>query len=146
MSAIQHHAVSCILHYGGKILLLRRSHRVRTNPGRWSTVAGEVEPGRDPLAVAYDEIREETGMTRSQFRFIRSGLPIEVQPTGRGITLVHPFLFHTTTKNVRLNEEHTGHIWIRPDRLKAYRTVPRFRDLLTSVGVLAPTQRKPAQE
>ena len=129
------HAVSCILSFKEKILLLKRSDKVRTNKGLWSVVAGEVEG--DPYQTALNEIEEETGLARTDIVFIRRGNPFTVNLTMNSITTIHPFLFSTTKNRIRLNWEHDEFRWISTKAIERFQLVPRFLDMLRSVGLIA---------
>lgn len=129
-------AVSSVLRNQGKILLLKRSRAVETNRGKWSTVSGRVEEGRNPREVALEEIQVETGLEPSQIEFVRQGEPIFVRPTGTAETKVYPLLFNTTSRVIQLNWEHTAAVWIRPDDVDVYDTVPKFKLLLRRLELL----------
>jgi ADP-ribose pyrophosphatase YjhB (NUDIX family) len=129
-------AVSCVLENRGQILLLKRSQAVKTNKGKWSTVSGRVEHRWTAADTALEEIRAETGLERRSLGLIRRGRPIYVRPTGTHLTKVVPFLFRVTRRTIRLNQEHTAAVWVRPEEVATYDTVPRFADLLRRLDVL----------
>ena len=120
--------VTSFLEDQGKILLLRRSDRVRTYTGRWAGVSGTIEPGRTPEEQARTEIFEETGLTDEDVRLVASGEPLTVEDAsiGRGF-VVHPFRFSVLhPKRIRTDWEHVETRWVDPAELAGYETVPRL--------------------
>lgn len=132
---VKFQAVSCILLYDEKILLLKRSYRVKTNRGLWSVVAGEVEG--DPYRTALNEIEEETGLAKSEIVFILRGKPFDVSLTKNSMTTIHPFLFSTIKNEIRLNWEHDEFRWISPKAIEELKLVPRFSDMLRSIALIS---------
>lgn len=122
--------VTAVLRHKGRILLLRRSPRVRAFGGWWSAVSGLLEGDEDPRARARREIREETGITHAR---LRSTAPPVIAREGATAYLVHPFLFDVPTARVRLDRENVESRWVRPDSLDKYRTVPRLRDVVLTL-------------
>ncbi|MCZ6615891.1 MAG: NUDIX domain-containing protein [Thaumarchaeota archaeon] len=127
-------AVSCVLVFDAKILLLKRSDKVRTNKGMWSVVAGEVEG--DPYITALKEIEEETGLAEPDIALIRRGDPFNLKMTIHSMTTLHPYLFSTISNTIRLNWEHDEFQWISIDSIDEIQLVPRFSDLLRSVHLI----------
>lgn len=122
--------VTCVLMHQGKVLLLRRSDRVRTYKGLWGGVAGYVEPGEQPLQTAYKELREETGLTPDLVRLVAQAEPIaftDVYQGERYDWTIHPFLFELLKdKNLKIDWEHSEYRWVKNEDLPAYQTVPHF--------------------
>ena len=113
------HVVTCFLQYNDKILLLKRSDKVRTHKGKWAGVSGYIEPGETDDQTAIKEIREETGLTEDQIKLIRKGTPIHVQDGAR-VWVVHPYLFKSNTADIKIDWEHTEYRWIEPEELKNF--------------------------
>ncbi|MBI4257761.1 MAG: NUDIX domain-containing protein [Thaumarchaeota archaeon] len=128
-------AVSCVLMFEGKILMLKRGTNVRTNPGLWSVVAGEIDAGEKPVDTAYREIGEELGWARSNVELLREGSPFEVNPKPGSVTSVYTFLFLASRGDVKLNEEHTEYRWASVGETSALDTVPKFDEVLRSLGM-----------
>lgn len=122
--------VTCFLRYKDKILILKRSDKVRTSKGKWAGVSGYIEIGEKPEETAVKEIREETGIKNP--RLIKSGEPIYVK--GGGIIFqIHPFLFDVDTENIKIDWEHVEYRWIRLEEIEKYDTVPRLFETLKKV-------------
>lgn len=129
-------AINCILKNDGRILILKRSEKSRTNPGRWSGVAGEVEDGSTPEETAYKEIEEETGFPREAVRLVHVGVPLVLRREDSEV-IVTPFLYYVTeAERVRLNWEHTEYNWVEPRELSTYDTVPKFDEVLKALNLL----------
>ena len=118
-----------------RVLLVRRSDRVRTYRGAWGAVSGYLEPGVTPLEQAHTEMREEAGVDEPSASLLRSGEPLAVDDNAQGLHwVVHPFLFLLMTPDaVRTDWEATDHRWVRPDEVASYQTVPKLLEALAEV-------------
>jgi len=123
--------VTVFLMYEGKILLLKRSAKVRTMNGMWAGISGYLEDV-NPLVQALKEISEECGLSESQVHLLKSAEPLEVRDAqfSNIIWIVYPFLFESSTKSIRLDWEHDEYIWINPIELGNYKTVPKLNEAL----------------
>ncbi len=125
--------VTSFLRHGGKIMLVRRSERVRTFRGRWGGISGYLE-SEDPLEQAQQEIREETGLRDEQFHLVCGASRFEV-PDAETQTrwLVHPFLFDAENIDaIRLDWESTELRWVAPGDLHELPTVPALAEALAA--------------
>ncbi len=113
------HVVTCFLEYNKRILILKRSDKVRTHKHKWAGVSGYIEQGETDEETALKEIREETGILEQDLELVRKGEPIHVQD-GIHVWVVHPFLYKTKTNNIKIDWEHTEFRWISPDELQNY--------------------------
>ena len=120
---------------GDEILLLRRSQQVGTYRGRWAGVSGYIEKKQEPLAQAYAEIEEETGVARDDLTLLRAGEPLEVVDAEAGRRwIVHPFLFAVAQPDkIRTDWEHVETRWVRPQDVGDYETVPQLAQTLRRV-------------
>jgi len=126
--------VTCFLMCKGKILIVRRSDKTGSYQGRWGGISGFIEKGEKPLDTAFKEIREETGIPRNKVSLLKAGKRFEVRDENLGkLWIVHPFLFGTRTKRIRLEREHKEYKWIRPGELTRYDTVPELAKSLGNV-------------
>lgn len=124
--------VTCFLRDKSDVLLLHRSGRTPTYAGKWAGVSGLVE-SETPRETANREITEETGITTKTL--IRTGEPFAVEDDPH-VWNIHPFLFETTTRTVRLNKEHQSYTWTSPSEIPRLETVPC---LWTTYQTVAPT-------
>ena len=117
----------------GKILLLRRSYKVRSMRGMWSGVSGIIEGREKPLSRARIEIFEETGITKDKIRLIKSvvsAIRISSPQYKNHEWRVFPFLFEARSPEIRLNWENSDYKWVRTDEIGSYDTVPDLDKVL----------------
>jgi 8-oxo-dGTP diphosphatase len=133
---IRNNIVTAFIEYQGKLLLLRRSQKVKTMKGKWAGVSGYIETPEGPLTQAIKEIQEETGLTSEKIKVLNEGKPMDSPDNMRpdNITwVVHPFYFHASTNIINLDWEHDQYEWINPKEIENYDTVPRLKEALESV-------------
>ena len=119
-----------------RLLVVRRSGRVGSYNTRWAGISGFIEQGVSPEEQACTEIREETGLQRSQVRFLKRGAVVEHidQEVGRH-WLVHPFLVEVLEPEaIKLDWEAEEMRWIAPAELGSYETVPKLREAFRSAS------------
>ncbi|MEM4284979.1 MAG: NUDIX pyrophosphatase [Candidatus Nitrosocaldus sp.] len=127
------HVVTSFLMHKGRILILRRSMKVKTMKQKWAGISGYIEEGEDGLERAYREIEEETGINRACLRLVSSGRAIEVVDKDNDtIWIVHPYLFESSIDEVRLDWEHDSYLWIKPEEISSFDTVPMLKEALKS--------------
>jgi 8-oxo-dGTP diphosphatase len=127
--------VTCFLEHAGRVCLLKRSEAVGSGRGKWHAVSGYLPEGKDPLAHAYDELAEETGLTPGHLRLQRhvDSLVFADRAGGRPWE-VDAFLFMTATPAVTLNWEHVEFAWVAPTELGAYDCLPWLSTLYEAVA------------
>jgi len=119
-----------------RLLVVRRSGRVGSYNTRWAGISGFIEQGVSPEEQACTEIREETGLQRSQVRFLKRGAVVEHidQEVGRH-WLVHPFLVEVLEPEaIKLDWEAEEMRWIAPAELGSYETVPKLQEAFRSAS------------
>lgn len=131
---VRNDIVTAFIEYRGKILLLRRSQKVKTMKGKWAGVSGYIEKSEEPVTRAVTEIEEETGFTNENIKFLEEGKPLEAADRPNNITwVVHPFYFRSNTDDVQLDWEHDAYKWIHPSELEKFDTVPRLKEAFDRV-------------
>ena len=126
---VRNDIVTAFIEYRGKILLLRRSQKVKTMKGKWAGVSGYIEKSEEPVTRAVTEIEEETGFTNENIKFLEEGKPLEAADRPNNITwVVHPFYFRSNTDDVQLDWEHDAYKWINPSEIEKFETVPRLKE------------------
>ncbi len=112
--------VSSAIIMDDRFLMLRRPETCRSFPGKWSLVAGKIEPGETPIEAARREILEETNITVE-------GPDAVVRPfyVREGDTLwkVHGMLFRVSFADPRINEENEAYEWVSLEDIHGYDTV-----------------------
>ena len=58
----------------GRLLLQLRDGNTRIDPHRWCLPGGHADPGEEPLAAAYRELLEETGLKVEELSLFWQGL------------------------------------------------------------------------
>ncbi len=125
--------ITAFLHRRGKVLLLHRSERVSTYPGRWAGVSGYLE--RTPLAQARLELWEELGLTTEQGKLQSIGMPLLIADENElPPWLVFTFLFGIEANaKIRSDWESSEMEWVQPEKVAARATVPGLVDGLAQV-------------
>lgn len=115
-----------------KILILKRSNRVKSMKGLWGAVSGIIEGDEDPLRRAKIEIFEEIGVKSDSITLLKAGKDMTVSSPQYPDHQWHifPFLFKTDTPQVSLNWENSSYKWISPNEINQYRTVPKLDEVL----------------
>ncbi len=120
-----------------KVLILKRSNKVKTYKGLWSGVSGYVEEDEKPVDTAYKEISEEVGLEKEDVKLIDSKEPIEFTDKYKNEIYnwkVFPFLFKTNKKEkIQIDWEHTDYRWILPKDVEKFDTVPHFLDVVSKL-------------
>ncbi len=94
-----------------------------------------IEANLSAEETALKEIEEELRISHGDVKLIKQGPELRVSTPDSEVTVV-PFLFEARTRAIRLNWEHTDFVWIRPDEVSGYQTVPRFDDLLRNLTLI----------
>ena len=118
-----------------KILILRRSNKVKTMKGLWAGVSGVIEKNEEPLTRAKIEIFEEVGITKEGITLIKDSEKIRVNsPQYKDHEWeIYPFLFETKNKDIKLNWENSDFNWIDIEELEKYETVPSLQKVLLNL-------------
>ena len=123
---------TAFLAHNGFILILKRSKRVKTMKGKWAGISGYIED-ETPKDAAMREVKEETGIDKDKLKLLAEGNVIDViDHENNTIWRVYPFLFYTSTTNIRLEKEHVAYKWIKPEEIINYNTVPKLKEALYS--------------
>jgi 8-oxo-dGTP pyrophosphatase MutT (NUDIX family) len=108
-----------------RLLLLKRSEKVRNYQGLWCTVSGSIDGNESASRCAIREIGEEIGVPESDLTCIHEGSEMIVEATERQIHWhVTPFIWSIAQDKVTIDWEHTEYKWIDPDDLNQYELVP----------------------
>lgn len=123
--------ITSFLEHDGKILILRRSEKVRTMKHKWAGISGYIESDETPLERALKEIEEEVGLQKQDVKLAKTAEPLEVLDKERDVLwIVHPHIFRTSNTNIRLDWEHDQYKWIDPEEIANYDTVLMLKETL----------------
>lgn len=118
-----------------KILILKRSDKVKTMKGLWAGISGIIEKNESPLTRAKIEIYEETGISEDKIKLIKSADKLRVNsPQYENHEWeIFPFLFEAKNPEIKLNWENSEYLWITLDELKNYNSVPSLDKVLLNL-------------
>ena len=124
--------ITAFIKNNNKILILKRSDKVRSMKGLWSGISGIIENNEIPINRAKIEIFEEVGIKKSKINLVKSIEKIKItSPQYENHEWeVFPFLFETKESEIKLNWENSEHKWINVKELKNYETVPSLDKIL----------------
>ena len=124
--------VTSFIKNNDKLLILKRSEKVKTMKGLWAGISGIIENNEIPLQRAKIEIFEEVGITEEKIKLIKSAKEIRINaPQYKNHEWeVFAFLFESEKPDVSLNWENSEFRWIEVQELKNYNTVPSLEKVL----------------
>ena len=127
--------VTSFLKNSNKILLLKRSEKVKSMKNLWAGISGIIEGGEDPLDRAKIEIFEEVGIKESEVTLLKTGkkMIIESPQYTNHQWEVYPFLFSCSIQEIKLNWENSDSRWIEVGELDDFTTVPSLYKVLASL-------------
>jgi 8-oxo-dGTP pyrophosphatase MutT (NUDIX family) len=115
-----------------KLLILKRSDKVKSMKGLWAGISGIIENNEEPLKRAKIEIFEEVGITEDMITLVRSSEEMRINsPQYENHEWeIFPFLFETKNPTIKLNWENSEFKWINIVELENYETVPSLQKVL----------------
>ena len=124
--------VTSFLTNSEKILLLKRSEKVKSMKNLWAGISGIIEDNEKPIKRAKIEILEEVGIEESDITLMKEGnkILIESPQYVNHQWEVYPFLFSCSNKEIKLNWENSDSRWIRINELNNFTTVPSLDRVL----------------
>jgi len=128
--------VTSFIKNGDRILILKRSDKVKSMKCLWAGVSGIIEENdTTPLARAKTEILEETGINEEEIELLKANerIKIEAVQYKNHEWNIFPFLFKTKNLEIKLNWENSEFQWIKPNEIKNYETVPELEKILFSL-------------
>jgi 8-oxo-dGTP pyrophosphatase MutT (NUDIX family) len=124
--------VTSFIKNSNKILILKRSNKVRSMKGLWAGVSGIIENNEKPLDRAKIEIFEEIGIKENKIKLIKNVEKVIISsPQYENHEWeVFSFLFETKDVKIKLNWENSEFKWIEINEIKNYETVPNLDKIL----------------
>lgn len=118
-----------------KLLILKRSDKVKSMKGLWAGISGIIEKNEVPLKRARIEIFEEVGITDDMITLVRSSEEMRINSPQyeNHEWKIFPFLFEAKNPTIKLNWENSEFKWINVDELKNYETVPSLQKVLLNL-------------
>ena len=115
-----------------KILILKRSDKVKSMKCLWAGISGIIENNETPLTRAKIEIFEEAGIHEEQIELLKAVQQIKISsPQYKNHEWnIFPFLFKAKNPEIKLNWENSEFKWIEPNDIKNYKTVPDLEKIL----------------
>ena len=109
-----------------KLLILKRSDKVKSMKGMWAGISGIIEKNEEPEKRAKIEIFEEVGITEDKITLVRSAEEMRINsPQYENHEWeIFPFLFEAKNPTINLNWENSEFKWINVEELAKYETVP----------------------
>jgi 8-oxo-dGTP diphosphatase len=115
--------VCLIFNEYNKLLLVRRSQNDDWMANKFALVGGRCEPNEIPEETIIREAKEETNLTLKKPKLVYS--------TIEGKTFVYVFISKITNSDkIKLNEEHSGYMWVDSGQINEYDTVPGLMDMV----------------
>ena len=127
--------VTSFLRHNDKVLILKRSNKVKTMKGLWAGVSGIIENNESPLERAKIEILEELGIGEENISLIKSTKEMRVNsPQYKNHEWeIFPFMFETKNPKITLNWENSEFRWIKTKELTNFETVPSLQKVLLNL-------------
>ena len=124
--------VTSFIRDNDKLLILKRSNKVKTMKRLWAGISGIIENNEEPLKRAKIEIFEETGITEKEIKLIKTVEEMRVNsPQYKNHEWeIFPFLFEAKNPTIKLNWENSDFRWIQVEELESYDTVPSLQKVL----------------
>ena len=124
--------VTSFIKDNSKLLILKRSDKVKSMKGLWAGISGIIENNEEPLSRAKIEIFEEVGITEEKITLVKAAEEMRViSPQYKNHEWeIFPFLFEATNPTVKLNWENSDFKWIDIKELETYETVPSLQKVL----------------
>ncbi|PSH00956.1 MAG: DNA mismatch repair protein MutT, partial [Nanohaloarchaea archaeon SW_7_46_7] len=96
-----------------KYLVMKRSEQTSSS-GLWTFPGGKIKEDESVKEAAKREIKEETGLGTEVLRTGDS----YTNKGELGLWKIFPVLMESDTRNVKMNHEHSEHIWINLGELE----------------------------
>jgi len=111
--------VCIILNEENKVLLVKRSQDDDWMANKYALVGGGVEENEIPEECIVREAKEETNLTLKKPKLVYS--------TIEGNTFLYVYISKVSNSDkIKLNDEHTGYVWLNSSEIENYDTVPNL--------------------
>lgn len=118
--------VCIVFNEENKLLLVKRSENDNWMAGKYALIGGGVEENEIPEECIIREAKEETNLTLKKPKLVYS--------TIEGRTFLYVYVSKVSNSDkIKLNDEHTGYVWVNSDEVEKYDTVPNLMDMVRKV-------------
>jgi 8-oxo-dGTP diphosphatase len=118
--------VCIVFNEENKLLLVKRSENDNWMAGKYALIGGGVEENEIPEECIIREAKEETNLTLKKPKLVYS--------TIEGRTFLYVFVSKVTNSDkIKLNDEHTGYVWLDSGDVEKYDTVPNLMEMIRKV-------------
>ena len=127
--------ITCFLRNENKILILKRSDKVKSMRGLWAGISGIIEKNESPLSRAKIEIFEELGISHEQIQLVKEADEMRIlSPQYENHEWkIYAFLFDVINPEINLNWENSEYKWINAEEISNYETVPSLEKVLLNL-------------
>jgi 8-oxo-dGTP diphosphatase len=118
--------VCIVFNEENKLLLVRRSENDNWMAGKFALIGGGIEENEIPEECIIREAKEETNLTLKKPKLVYS--------TIEGSTFLYVFVSKVSNSDkIKLNDEHTGYMWVNSGEIQKYDTVPNLMEMIKKV-------------
>lgn len=118
--------VCIVFNEENKLLLVKRSENDNWMGGKYALIGGGVEENEIPEECIIREAKEETNLTLKKPKLVYS--------TIEGRTFLYVFVSKVANSDkIKLNDEHTGYVWLDSADIEKYDTVPNLMEMIRKV-------------
>jgi 8-oxo-dGTP diphosphatase len=118
--------VCIVFNEENKLLLVKRSENDNWMAGKYALIGGGLEENEIPEECIIREAKEETNLTLKKPKLVYS--------TIEGSTFLYVFISKVTNSDkIKLNDEHTGYVWLDSGEIAKYDTVPNLMEMIRKV-------------
>jgi ADP-ribose pyrophosphatase YjhB (NUDIX family) len=128
--------VNCVVKHGDKILLLKRSCRLKFYPGYWNGISGFLDDNRSLEEKVKEELKEEIGIEEgdiTSFKFC--GVFNQEAPEHKKTWIVHAVLVEVKSDAVKPNWEAEDYRWVKISETRQYKLLPGLEKVLAAVAL-----------
>lgn len=126
--------MNCVVRYGDRILIVKRSPEVNFYPDYWNGISGFLDDERSLEEKVKEELKEEIGMEESDIGSIKlCAVFHQDAPEHKKTWIVHPVLVEVKSDKVKLDWESQDYRWINPEEAGRYKLLPGFEKVLAAV-------------
>ena len=120
--------IICAVKHGDKILIVKRSSRMRFYPGWWNGLGGFLDDDKSLKEKVKEELLEEIGVVENDIVSIKLGEIFDADDAELKKTwIAHPVLVEVKTDRIILDWEAEDYRWISRGELRNFEITPVFR-------------------